>query len=92
MADALAGYATDVILASRRFLDAWTQAGRPSAPSFGPAAAAVAMIHGLRGDHATRDNWLAIIDQLGVTPNADPATAPPSTPLPCSTADRPLSP
>jgi hypothetical protein len=26
------------------------------------------MIHGLRGDHAARDNWLAIIDQLGVTP------------------------
>ena len=68
VADALAGQATDVILASRRFLDAWTQAGRPRAPSFGPAAAAVAMIHGLRGDHAARDNWLAIIDQLGVTP------------------------
>jgi hypothetical protein len=68
VADALAGHATDVILASRRFLDAWTQAGRPRAPSFGPAAAAVAMIHGLRGDHAARDNWLAIIDQLGVTP------------------------
>jgi predicted ATPase/DNA-binding CsgD family transcriptional regulator len=68
VADALAGHATDVILASRRFLDAWTQAGRPRAPSFGPAAAAVAMIHGLRGDHAARDDWLAIIDQLGVTP------------------------
>ena len=68
VADALAGHATDVILDSRRFLDAWTQAGRPHAPSFGQAAAAVAMIHGLRGDHAARDNWLAIIDQLGVTP------------------------
>ncbi len=68
VADALAGQATDVILASRRFLDAWTQAGRPRAPTFGPAAAAVAMIHGLRGDHTARDNWLAIIDQLGVTP------------------------
>ena len=67
VADALAGHATDVILASRRFLDAWTRAGRPRAPSFGPAAAAVAMIHGLRGDHAARDSWLAIIDQLGVT-------------------------
>jgi predicted ATPase/DNA-binding CsgD family transcriptional regulator len=67
VADALAGHATDVILASRRFLDAWTQAGHPKAPSFGPAAAAVAMIHGLRGDHAAHDNWLAIIDQLGVT-------------------------
>jgi hypothetical protein len=26
------------------------------------------MIHGLRDDHAARDNWVAIIDQLGVTP------------------------
>lgn len=68
VADALAGHATDVIAASGRFLDAWTQAGRPEAPSFGPAAAAVAMVHGLRGDHAAWDNWLAIIDQLGVTP------------------------
>jgi predicted ATPase/DNA-binding CsgD family transcriptional regulator len=67
VADALAGHATDVILASRRFLDAWTQAGHPKAPSFGPAAAAVAMIHGLRRDHAARDYWLAVIDQLGVT-------------------------
>ena len=66
--DALAGRGTDVITDSGRFLDAWTQAGRPGAPSFGPAAAAVAMIHGLRGDHAARDNWLAITGQLGVTP------------------------
>src|SRR5262249_7729925 len=29
---------------------------------------AVAMIHGLRGDHAARDRWLAIIDELGVAP------------------------
>jgi hypothetical protein len=68
MADALAGHATDVIAASGRFLDAWTQAGHPRARSFGPVAAAVAMIHGLRGDQAARAEWLAIIDQLGVTP------------------------
>jgi predicted ATPase/DNA-binding CsgD family transcriptional regulator len=68
VADALAGHAADVVAASGRFLDAWTQAGRPSAPSFGPAAAAVAMIHGLRGDDAGRQEWLAIGDQLGGTP------------------------
>jgi predicted ATPase/DNA-binding CsgD family transcriptional regulator len=68
VADALAGHATDVIVASGRFRDAWAQAGRPRAPSFGPAAAAVAMIHGLRGDNAAQDAWLAVIDQLGVTP------------------------
>jgi predicted ATPase/DNA-binding CsgD family transcriptional regulator len=68
VADALAGHASDVILASRRFLDAWTQAGHPRAPSLGPAAAAVAMIHGLRDDETARAEWLAIVDQLGVTP------------------------
>ena len=68
MADALAGHATDVVAASGRFLDAWTQEGRPRAPGFGPVAAAVAMIHGLRGGQAARAEWLAIIDQLGVTP------------------------
>ncbi len=68
VADALAGRAADVIADSVRFLDAWTQAGRPRAPGFGPAAAAVAMIHDLRGDHAGQAEWLAIMDQLGVTP------------------------
>jgi predicted ATPase/DNA-binding CsgD family transcriptional regulator len=66
-ADALAGHATNVIADSGRFLDAWRQAGHPRAPSFVPAAAAVAMIHDLRDDQATRAQWLAIIDQLGVT-------------------------
>jgi hypothetical protein len=68
MADALAGHTTDVVAASGRFLDAWTQEGRPRAPGFGPVAAAVAMIRGLRGGQAARAEWLAIIDQLGVTP------------------------
>jgi predicted ATPase/DNA-binding CsgD family transcriptional regulator len=68
VADALAGHGTDAIAASHRFLDAWTQAGRPPAPGFGAAAAAVAMIHGLRGDEAARREWLAFLDPLGVTP------------------------
>jgi hypothetical protein len=68
MADALAGRATDVIAASGRFLDAWTQAGRPPTRSFGPVAAAVAMIHGLRGNPAARAELLAVLDQLGVPP------------------------
>jgi hypothetical protein len=66
MAEALAGRGAEVIQDSRRFLDGWTRAGRPHAPSFGPAAAAVAMIHGLRGDDAAQSGWLAIIDDLGV--------------------------
>ncbi|WP_245871348.1 ATP-binding protein [Asanoa hainanensis] len=68
MADAIAGQATDVIAASGRFLDGWTQAGRPAARQFGPVAASVAMIHGLRGDLAAQAEWDAVLDQLGVTP------------------------
>jgi predicted ATPase/DNA-binding CsgD family transcriptional regulator len=68
VADALAGRANDVLADSGRFLEAWTQSGRPRAPGLGTAAAAVAMIHGLRGDDAARDAWLAVVDQLGVTP------------------------
>ena len=67
MADALAGRAADVVAASARFLDGWTQVGRPPARGFGPVAAAVAMIHGLRGDDDARAEWLDVLDQLGVT-------------------------
>jgi hypothetical protein len=67
MADALAGYDTDVIAAAGRFLDGWTQAGRPPARNFGPVAAAVAMVYDLRGDQAGRAEWLAVLDQLGVS-------------------------
>ncbi|WIM99801.1 LuxR C-terminal-related transcriptional regulator [Actinoplanes oblitus] len=67
MADALAGHATDVLAESGRFLDGWIRAGRPPARHLGPAAAAVAMVHDLRGDRPARDEWLAVLDQLGVT-------------------------
>jgi predicted ATPase/DNA-binding CsgD family transcriptional regulator len=76
VADALAGHGTDVLMASGRFLDAWTQAGRPPAPSFGPAAAAVAMVHGLRGDEVGERAWRALLDQLGVTPERRAGYAP----------------
>jgi hypothetical protein len=66
--DALAGNGAEVLAGSERFLDAWERTGRPRAPRLGAAAAAVAMIHGLRGDHDARADWLAIADQLGATP------------------------
>ncbi|WP_433363672.1 LuxR C-terminal-related transcriptional regulator [Actinoplanes sp. CA-142083] len=68
MADALAGQADDVVAVSGRFLDAWSREGRPPVRSFGPVAAAVAMIHDLRGDEAARAEWLDVLDQLGVGP------------------------
>ncbi|GAA5038966.1 putative ATPase/DNA-binding CsgD family transcriptional regulator [Thermocatellispora tengchongensis] len=68
VADAFAGEADEVLTGSVRFLDAWEQSGRRRSFSLGPAAASVAMIHGLRGDHDSRAAWLAIVDQAGTAP------------------------
>ncbi|MGP4024077.1 ATP-binding protein [Actinomadura sp. 3N407] len=68
VADAFAGNVDEVLTGSVRFLDAWEQSGRQRSFSLGPAAASVAMIHGLRGDHETRTSWLAIVDQAGTAP------------------------
>ncbi|MFJ9574935.1 ATP-binding protein [Streptomyces sp. NPDC101191] len=65
VADAFAGHADQVLTGSVRFLDAWQQAGRQRSFSLGPAAASIAMIHGLRGDHEARATWLAITEQAG---------------------------
>ncbi|MFD3698784.1 LuxR C-terminal-related transcriptional regulator [Streptomyces sp. NPDC058646] len=65
VADAFAGRADDVLTGSVRFLDAWEQTGRQRSFSLGPAAAAVAMVHGLRDDQDARSAWLAIADRAG---------------------------
>ncbi|MEV5753103.1 LuxR C-terminal-related transcriptional regulator [Actinoallomurus sp. NPDC052308] len=69
VAEAFTGDVEEVLTGSVRFLDAWEQSGRLRSRSLGPAAASVAMIHGLRGDHDARAAWLAIVDQAG--PSAD---------------------
>ncbi|MFG2949263.1 hypothetical protein [Streptomyces adustus] len=63
--DAFAGDADAVLTGGERFLHAWQRSGRQRSFSLGPAAAAVAMIHGLRGDHDARASWLAIVMQAG---------------------------
>ncbi|MER7753467.1 LuxR C-terminal-related transcriptional regulator [Kitasatospora sp. NPDC097643] len=65
VADAFAGEAEDVLAGGVRFRDAWEQGGRQRSFSLGPAAAAVAMVHGLRGDRDARAAWLAIVDRAG---------------------------
>jgi predicted ATPase/DNA-binding CsgD family transcriptional regulator len=65
VADAFSGNADDVLAGSTRFRDAWEQGGRRRSFSLGPAAASVAMIHGLRGDHDARTAWLAVVEQAG---------------------------
>ncbi|MCP2314780.1 putative ATPase [Nocardia amikacinitolerans] len=67
VADALAGNVADVLAGSGRFLDAWELSGRLPAPHLATAAAAVALVHGLRGDDTARAEWLATVDALGVT-------------------------
>ncbi|MFF2198008.1 ATPase, partial [Streptomyces sp. NPDC058157] len=65
VADAFTGRAEEVLTAGVRFLDAWERTGRQRSFSLGPAAAAVAMVHGLRGDGEARATWLAITDRAG---------------------------
>ena len=68
VADALAGDAAKVLAVGERFLEAWQRAGRPARSILGPAAAGVAMIHGLRGDQEGRHAWGAVLRQLGGSP------------------------
>ncbi|MFJ9025878.1 ATP-binding protein [Streptomyces sp. NPDC102259] len=68
VADAFAGHVDGVLAGSVRFLDAWEQSGRQRSFSLGPAAASVAMVHGLRGDDDGRDTWCAIVDRAGNAP------------------------
>ncbi|HEY2312191.1 MAG TPA: LuxR C-terminal-related transcriptional regulator [Streptosporangiaceae bacterium] len=68
VADALAGNVDDVLANSVRFLEAWQRAGSPARSALGPAAAGVAMIHGLRDDHDARREWDAVLHQVGTTP------------------------
>ncbi|MEV4232918.1 ATPase, partial [Streptomyces bobili] len=65
IADAFAGRAEEVLAGSAEFLDAWRRSGRQRSFSLGPAAASVAMTHGLRGDHEARADWLAVVERAG---------------------------
>lgn len=63
VADAFAGRAERVRARGARFLDAWEHSGRPQSLSLGAAAASVALVHGLRGDHDARAAWLAVVEE-----------------------------
>ncbi|MEU9705964.1 LuxR C-terminal-related transcriptional regulator [Streptomyces sp. NPDC047981] len=65
VADAFAGHGDEVLTGSARFLDAWERSGRRRSFSLGPAAASVALVHGLRGDEGARAEWLGIVDRAG---------------------------
>ncbi|MFM9588369.1 ATP-binding protein [Streptomyces scabiei] len=63
--DAFAGRAGDVLTGSEVFLDAWRRSDRKRSFSLGPAAASVALVHGLRGDHEARETWLGVVTEAG---------------------------
>lgn len=69
VADALAGDVGDVLTGAVRFLDSWRRSGSPRWPDLEPAVAAVAMIHGLRGDQDARHEWDTILERFGASPN-----------------------
>ncbi|HEY3506104.1 MAG TPA: LuxR C-terminal-related transcriptional regulator [Actinocatenispora sp.] len=68
MVESLAADVDAVRAGSVRFLDAWRRAGSPARPILCPAAAGVAMVHGLRGDAVARREWLGVLDRLGSPP------------------------
>ncbi len=61
---ALAGDVREVLTVADRFLEGWHLAGRPTGSILGPAAAGVAMIHGLRADQDSRRAWDTVLRQL----------------------------
>ncbi|MFC4948580.1 ATP-binding protein [Pseudonocardia sp. GCM10023141] len=55
----------DVTLANAdRFRDGWERAGRPRVATLRKSATAIASVHGLRGDDASRAEWLAVVEAL----------------------------
>jgi predicted ATPase/DNA-binding CsgD family transcriptional regulator len=58
---ALAGQWDRVATLGEQFRRGWEQAGQPAAPGRALAPAAVALVHGLRGDESARAQWLAIL-------------------------------
>ncbi|MCK2218278.1 LuxR C-terminal-related transcriptional regulator [Actinomadura sp. ATCC 31491] len=68
MVAALAGDVEEVLTGSVRFLDSWQRAGSPARSILAPAAAGVAMIHGLRDDDAARRAWQEVLGRLGSSP------------------------
>jgi predicted ATPase/DNA-binding CsgD family transcriptional regulator len=52
------------LAAGDRFREGWERAGSPRRPTLRRAARAMAMVHGMRGDTAARDEWMRIFTAL----------------------------
>lgn len=66
--DAMAGDFEAVVARGDRFLAAWQSAGRPITNTINFAPYAVAMVHGLLGDEASRARWIEITRTLSHEP------------------------
>ena len=62
--DTIAGEFGDVLRSAATFRVDWEQAGRPRRTTFGSAAYAVAMVHGMRGEALQREQWLAVAHEM----------------------------
>jgi predicted ATPase len=58
---ALSGHWEEALRVAPHYRDSWERSGRPRAPGRGIAAAAVSLIHGLRGDENDRHVWLDVL-------------------------------
>jgi len=66
---ALTGAWDEVFPAAEQFRQGWRRAGRPRAPGRGMGPAAVAMVHGLRGEDDARAEWLAVLAAIRGVPD-----------------------
>ncbi|MFG2342410.1 ATP-binding protein [Streptomyces yangpuensis] len=68
VADTLAGDAEQALTTGLRFRDAWQRAGSPARAVLGPPAAAMATVHGLRGDQDAQRDWSTLLAQVDPSP------------------------
>jgi predicted ATPase/DNA-binding CsgD family transcriptional regulator len=61
---ALEGDWQRTLVAGDQFREGWERAGSPRVPTLRRAARAMAMVHGMRGDTAARDEWMRIFTAL----------------------------
>ncbi len=73
--DALGGNWDAAIEAGQALLAGWERAGRPEAPGRGIAPAALAMVHGLRGEDDQRSAWLETLQMIRGTDRMNRATS-----------------
>lgn len=62
--DAMAGDFEGAVARGERFLEGWKRAGRPMSGTLNVSTYAMAMVHGLLGDEASRTRWIDITAEL----------------------------